>query len=224
MSAKIITVFNQKGGAGKTMVSCNLAETLARRGSRTLLVDLDPQGTASIWAGMSADDRPLHVTAVNLSHMAGTAHREIRKFIDDYSFIVIDCPPAIQSAAPSVALLIADLALIPVGGSGGNLWAIEEAKKLAANAQISNETLQVRTLANMYQNITIVRQVFQHLASDASVPMLTSRLGLRAAFKEAETTGQSVHTISGARDAVREVNSLADEVSKILQRGTKHGD
>jgi chromosome partitioning protein len=216
MAAKIITVFNQKGGAGKTLVSCNLAETLALRGNKSLLVDLDPQGTATIWASMSSEDRPVKTTAINLSMMAAAAHREIRKFVTDYDFIVIDCPPAIQSVAPSVALLVSDLALIPVGGSGGNLWAIEEAKKLAATAMANNESLKVRTLPNMYQNISIVKQVFQHLAEDPTVPMLKSRLGLRAAFKEAETTGQSVHTISGGKDAVREVNALVDEVLALL--------
>ena len=216
MAAKIITVFNQKGGAGKTLVSCNLAETLAIRGNKSLLVDLDPQGTATIWASMSSEDRPVKTTAINLSMMAAAAHREIRKFVADYDFIVIDCPPAIQSVAPSVALLVSDLALIPVGGSGGNLWAIEEAKKLAATAMANNESLKIRTLPNMYQNISIVKQVFQHLSEDPTVPMLKSRLGLRAAFKEAETTGQSVHTISGGRDAVREVNALVDEVLALL--------
>jgi chromosome partitioning protein len=216
MAAKIITVFNQKGGAGKTLVSCNLAETLAIRGNKSLLVDLDPQGTATIWASVSSEERPVKTTAINLSMMAAAAHREIRKFVSDYDFIVIDCPPAIQSVAPSVALLVSDLALIPVGGSGGNLWAIEEAKKLAATAMANNESLKVRTLPNMYQNISIVKQVFQHLSEDPTVPMLKSRLGLRAAFKEAETTGQSVHTISGGRDAVREVNALVDEVLALL--------
>lgn len=216
MPAKIITVFNQKGGAGKTMVSCNLAETLALRGRKSLLVDLDPQGTATIWASMASEERPVKTTAINLSMMAASAHREIRKFVSDYDFIVIDCPPAIQSVAPSVALLISDLAIIPVGGSGGNLWAIEEAKKLAATAVANNETLLVRTLPNMYQNISIVKQVFQHLGQDEAVPMLQSRLGLRAAFKEAETTGQSVHTIAGGKAASQEMKALTDEILELL--------
>ena len=216
MAAKIITVFNQKGGAGKTMVSCNLAETLSIQGHKCLLVDLDPQGTASIWASVASEARPVKTTAINLSKMAASAHREIRKFVADYDFIVIDCPPAIQSVAPSVALLVSDLAIIPVGGSGGNLWAIEEAKKLAATAIANNESLRVRTLPNMYQNITIVKQVFQHLAQDDTVPMLKSRLGLRAAFKEAETTGQSVHTISGGKEASREMKALVVEILELL--------
>ncbi|MFX5578925.1 ParA family protein, partial [Acinetobacter baumannii] len=50
MSALIIGVFNQKGGCGKTTTSVQLAGTLALRGIRTLLGDLDKQGTASVWS------------------------------------------------------------------------------------------------------------------------------------------------------------------------------
>lgn len=58
---KTLAVVNQKGGCGKTTIAVNLAACMAASGKRVLLVDMDPQGHASIALGINADELDLTV-------------------------------------------------------------------------------------------------------------------------------------------------------------------
>ena len=52
-----IAIVNQKGGVGKTSVTLGLASSAARKGLKTLIVDLDPQGNATTGLGVFEPSR-----------------------------------------------------------------------------------------------------------------------------------------------------------------------
>ncbi|MDG1034321.1 MAG: AAA family ATPase [Luminiphilus sp.] len=67
---KIIAVANQKGGVGKTTSSVNLAASLAQIGQRVLLVDMDPQGNATMSSGIEKNKLERSVLDVLLNEAA----------------------------------------------------------------------------------------------------------------------------------------------------------
>ena len=64
MAAEIFCIANQKGGVGKTTTAVNLAAGLAKIGQRVLLIDLDPQGNATMGSGI--DKRELQASVYDV--------------------------------------------------------------------------------------------------------------------------------------------------------------
>lgn len=217
MTAKVVTLFNQKGGCGKTTTTIQLAGSCALRGYKVLVIDMDEQSTATRWASQAPDDAPFPAASMNLAAMGGKVHREIKNHIENYDFIFIDCPPTAMSPAPSSAMLVSDLAIIPVIPSPADIWAAVAAKKLALAAQATNEGLQIRILPNMVQkNTNLARETIEVLAEDEDIPLMKNWIGSRSAFRECQLLGTTVHQIAKSSPATVEVEDLADEVLGIL--------
>ncbi len=130
--AKVLAITNQKGGVGKTTTTVNLAASLAAAKKRVLLVDLDPQGNATMGSAIDKGKLTISVYDVLLGtknvsearifstagkydilpanrelagaeiELVGLENRETRlkdsllPVQDEYDFILIDCPPALN--------------------------------------------------------------------------------------------------------------------------------
>lgn len=217
MPAKIIVVTNQKGGSGKTTVSMQVAGTLARRGSRVQIVDADPQGTATRWVASAGDDTPFPATVCGLSSAGEKVHREIKKYVDDFDYIVVDCPPAVESVVPQSALFVADMALVPIIPSPPDLWAGVGIKSLIHRIADLNETLVSRLVINMCQPQTKLAKNIVGLLDEFGIPQLDTQLGHRTVYRQSAVFGTTVHGIEDAPpQALREVDQLVDEVQALL--------
>lgn len=219
MTAKIIAVVNQKGGSGKTTISMQLAGALARRGNKILVVDADPQGTATRWAASAEDQTPFPASVVGLSAANNKVHREVKKFVDDYGCIIIDCPPAADSPVPQSALLIADLALVPLIPSPLDIWAAVGIRQVITNVSDINEILKARLVMNQCQPNTTLAQEALDVLPEFGIELVKTYLRHRQVYRQSAVFGQTVHNFgSKATAAIEEIESLTNEVLDILNR------
>lgn len=216
MTAVIISFFNQKGGCAKTQSTMQIGGELGLRGNKVAIIDMDPQGTATIWSSQADEDTPFPAMVFSLSAVGDKLFREVKKYINDYDFILIDCPPAIESQVPWFALLGSRLAIIPVVPDMGNIWAAGKAKALAVRAMNENEDLKVFFLSSRVGRGKAYAMCLDQVRHDPEIPMLKSQVSDRIAFVEAQALGTCVTESSKNSSAAKEIKAVVDEIlSKV---------
>ncbi len=220
MPARVLTLVNQKGGCGKSTLSMQLAGTMAKDYS-VLVVDADSQGTATRWASAAPDETPFPATLAGLSAAGEKLHREVAKYIHTFDVIVIDCPPAVDSIIPQSALLIADLALVPIIPSPPDLWAGMAIRHLIESLSMTNSSLIARLVINQLQPRTRLSQKVVEILPEFEIPLVETQIHQRTAYRESAAYGCTVHQMGNkAAAAAQEITSLSTELIALLQPTT----
>lgn len=133
-SPTIIAVGNLKGGTGKSTISVNLACALAAAGRPTVVIDADPQLTATQWLVRRQLPASLHEAPVTDPEDAPRWLDDLSKLAKRHHYIVIDLP-AVLGSTMAAAFLLADLILIPTSVSTLDLAATNRTLHRVAKVQ-----------------------------------------------------------------------------------------
>jgi chromosome partitioning protein len=221
MSAKIITVFNQKGGCAKTMSTMQLAGAFGLRGLKVFVVDMDPQNTAALWFHQATPEQPFPAEVMSMAPLKEAFLDKLGPLAAKFDVIIIDCPPALGSRVPWASLVASDFALIPVAAVMDNVWASKQAEELVLEARQARESKGIISELKAAYLLSMVRRgnVFEHcletLKTGAKIPILKSTVAMRNAFPESQLFG-CVAKSFGKSIAASEIDAVADEVAKLL--------
>jgi chromosome partitioning protein len=206
--AVVITVAQQKGGAGKTMLAANLAVALAPL-HRTALLDIDPQHTLARWAAL----RVAHpaIPSITCSDVSGWRLRsELDRLMRDFDLVVIDSPPQIDTDARR-AIRVADLVLVPVQPSAPDRWAAEGTLALAAAERRRAALVLNRAPTSAGPRFKALGEL-----SATGHMLLTASLGNRAGFAQAFGRGLGVIEAAPRSVAAAEMRVLAERIWELV--------
>lgn len=203
----IVSFLNQKGGVGKTTLAVHVADALARRNRRVMLVDADPQGSALDWAASRKGEPRFPVAGMPKASI----HKELPALAKGFEAVLIDGPPRVYDVARS-AIMASDLVLIPVQPSPYDVWAAKEIVDLLREATVFKPALKYAFVINRkIVNTALGRDVADALA-DYPVPVLKSAICQRVSLAESAAQGQTVYESAPENPACRELTALVDEI------------
>jgi chromosome partitioning protein len=180
-----------------------------QRGS-CIVVDADPQRSATMWTELSDSLREFPAKVV-------PAEDEIKKQIiqlqTEFDYIVIDCPPEIKSDSTISAMEISQVLLIPLLPSPMDLWSSTRIEELIKRVQQVNPTISAFVVLNQIEPRSAMSRGMDGALQEIDIPVLRHRLSRRASYRTAALEGCSVYDL-GYRGQVasEEINNIIDEV------------
>ena len=204
---RTIAFLSQKGGSGKTTLAVHIAVAAQGAGERVVLVDTDPQASASAWAQARKDEHP----AVQRSAASGLAKLLEKARADGRTLAVIDTPP---HAVPGVDLIArtADLLVIPCRPSVLDLAAVASSVALAKAA--GKPTVFVLNACDA--RAPEIEQSKRVLAKHG-FPVAPTDVGHRRAYSRALSTGSAVTEFEPKGKSAEEINGLWAWLTRHLE-------
>ena len=209
----IITLLNLKGGCGKTTLSIHIASTLALAGKKVLLIDADEQMSAVHWANSREEDPIFTVAGIP----SNTLHKQIKRFEEDYDFIVIDGPPRISSISKS-CIVASDLVLIPVTPSPYDVWASTEVVEILNDVRVAisdYKKIDAAIIINRKIKNTKIGEEAEKAMKDLNVPVLKNIIHQRISYAETAARGTSAIEEDPGSIAGKEIQALVEEILKF---------
>lgn len=221
----VITVANLKGGAGKTTLALSLVAAWQLEDARAVLVDADPQRTATEVVGLGAE---LGVDVPELVQLSDwrLLRKQVRALAEGYERVVIDTPPQLGKTS-SAAISASDLVLIPVCPGAHGLYALGPTLDLVEewNA-LADVPPRVALVLNSIEHTRIARDhraaVEALMGEREDAPLiLSAELRRHTSHPEAQTAGQTPLTYAPRGAAAREVLALVEELGRRRLLGGK---
>ncbi len=205
---QVITIAQQKGGAGKTTLAVNLAVGFAKAGKSVALMDIDPQGSAGRWFMTRADSTEDPGLTFSTASAWGVSY-EVRKLSEAHDIVIIDTPPKADSDLRP-ALRAADLVLVPIASSQLDLWAVEAVLYLAERERKPTMMVMTRSRAGTRLAAEVLQQ-----ASELDAGIADGMMANRVVYAESLGKGKAALEFPKG-PAHEEITQLVAEIDSVL--------